>query len=121
MGRAIRAALLSALIMPGVGQLHNKQVRKTGLMVSASSLLFLIFFALLTTKLWAAIATLDQASPELGPWMAIVERLAAGGLGWLWLMMAIALPLWLYGVIDAFVTGRRLEADERGGPGEEQG
>lgn len=116
MGRAIRSALMSALVMPGVGQLHNKQVRKAGLMVSASSLLFLIFFSLLVMKIWAAIATIEQAPKELGVWMALLERMAANGLGWLWLMVAVALPLWLYGVIDAFVVGRRLDA---GGGGED--
>lgn len=110
MRKAVASPLMSALIMPGVGQLNNKQVQKAGLMVSGSSLLFLVFFALLTMKLWAALGTLDQATPGQSVWMAIVERVAAQGLGWLWLMMALALPLWLYGVIDAFWVGRRLDA-----------
>lgn len=112
MRKAVASPLLSAFVMPGVGQLYNGQVRKAGLMVSASSMLFLIFFALLSMKLWSALSTLDMAPKDLSLPMAIIHRIADQGLGWLGIMALIGLPLWLYGVIDAFIGGRKADAQQ---------
>lgn len=112
MRKAVASPLLSAFVMPGVGQLYNGQVRKAGLMVSASSMIFLIFFALLTMKLWAALTTLDMAPKDLSLPMAVMHRIAAQGLGWLLIMALIGLPLWLYGIIDAYINGRKVDAGQ---------
>jgi hypothetical protein len=43
----------------------------------------------------------------------LLQAIEAENLGSLWVLVALFAVIWIYSVIDAFVSGRRLEAEER--------
>jgi diadenosine tetraphosphate (Ap4A) HIT family hydrolase len=103
---ALRAALLSALVLPGAGQLKNRQVAK-GLALAAAALAAAgLFFVRL----------LSEALSALPPDGAFVDPLAAWDLvqqvrernQWEFLGYSVALGLlWIYATYDAWAVARR--------------
>lgn len=112
MKRAVAAPLLS-LFMPGMGQLVNRQPIKGGLMVAAVSLLFIVTLGLAFYKVSHAIAALDPIPEGVDKWAALNVQLVAQGIVWLIIMMALYVVVLVWAVIDAFRTGRALDAAEQ--------
>jgi hypothetical protein len=111
MKRTIIAPLLSAFILPGLGQIINRQFRKAGILMAAVSLLFLsLVFKLLydlNKTLMALPAEALEKTPH--PFALVAQTLSRRDKTWLITLLVILLAVWVYGVWDAFTTARKLD------------
>lgn len=112
MRRAILSPLLSALVIPGLGQLVNRQIAKGAFLVAAVSLLFMVGLGFALHQVTSAITTLDaKGGLKPGDFGALSEQLRAQGGEWLLVFLGLLLALWAYAVIDAWRGGRARDAE----------
>ena len=111
MKKAVLSPLCSGLVIPGLGQIINQDLKRGILLLGGILLLFvagIIKFIRLVHSLFAA-GTIDISDSE-----QIMARLRAEDLTTLWVMTALFLLIWIYSVVDAYVRGRRMdEMEER--------
>jgi hypothetical protein len=102
----ILASLCSALVVPGLGQIINQSLKK-GLYIL--SVVFILFVAG-TIKLFLILrSVLTQANAgrlNTGP---IAEQLQRKDLVVLWVLSGLFAVMWIYSILDAFWTGKRME------------
>jgi hypothetical protein len=116
MRNAILAPLLSAFVLPGLGQVINRQVVKGLILMGLSMLLFLCVLVKVLLDLSAVIGQVMGPSLGLGieDWPRVLEGLRAGDLMLLYVLVALAAMVWAYGVVDAFLVGRRFRPGQTG-------
>lgn len=111
MSKAIKAALLSALVFPGLGQMYLKRYLR-GLIPMAIILICLGVW--ITDATLRALAELDKIQIQGGlidP-NALAARAAASSSSGEWyspLILPLLVLCWLYSVIDAYRLGKRME------------
>jgi len=108
MKKSITAPLCSGLVVPGLGQIVNGQLKK-GLIILG--LVFLLFISG-AVKLAFIVNSLTRVSD-----LAEASQAAAFSTEDLFLMAGIALAfliLWVYSVVDAFWVAFRAERSDRG-------
>ncbi|MGA7827200.1 MAG: hypothetical protein WCA04_06045 [Geobacteraceae bacterium] len=99
----VKAALLSALVLPGVGQIYRGRTVKGGILIALVSIVLLIF---VVVAVMAAqdILQVVRVSGTVDA-TALVESLRGRLPAFLWLGGAL-LCVWTYGVVDAlFCSG----------------
>lgn len=107
MKKAILSSLCSAFVIPGLGQIINHEIKKGLFLLSAVFILFVggcIKLAFLINTVAAS------ASSMGGDPQSFLHAIQEENLGLLWILVALFAVIWVYSVIDAFVSGRRLEA-----------
>jgi predicted acyltransferase len=109
MKKYILSALCSGLVVPGLGQILNNEIKKGLLLLCA---VFIVFVAGVV-KLALVIMFLLSQSPTTDP-MVIMERIKGEHLLFLWVLIGLFAVIWLYSVVDAFRTGKRPQ-DMKGG------
>ena len=110
MKKAILSSLGSALVIPGLGQILNQEFRKGLLLLLAVFLIFVggcVKLALIINVLMKSTST-TGGDPQ-----RLLLAIKAEKLGWLWVLVALFAVIWVYSVIDAFRSGRKLEAKKR--------
>ena len=102
----IKAALLSALLFPGLGQLYKGERVKGVIIFIWVNILLLVLFCLILQQLMPLILS----SQESGATDAtkILERMHPGGPA-VRLLLAAFGGLWFYSWIDAVMGGKRQE------------
>ena len=101
MKKIILAPLCSALIIPGLGQIVNHEIKKGGLILGAVFLLFIAGSIKLVFILKSMVS--QSGSGSLVP-SHIVERFD------LLLIIGVFAMIWLYSVLDAFLKARDRKA-----------
>lgn len=116
MRHAILAPLLSAFVLPGLGQVINRQIVKGLVLMGLSMTLFLGILVKVLLDLSAAIGQVMGPGLGLGfeDWLRVVEGLRAGDLTLLYVLVALAVMVWVYGVVDAYLVGRGFRPGETG-------
>lgn len=113
MKRAIISPLLSGLVIPGLGQLVNRQVGKGAFLVAAASLLFMATLGFTLHKITQAVIALEgYAGPD--KFGALRAELLRQGTAWLWVLGGLMAALWIYAVWDAWRAGRARDAQMAG-------
>ena len=111
MRKSLKSALCSALVVPGLGQVINGDLKKGGLILAG---VFVLFVAGVV-KLYQLIRDLMNAGEthgsESGP---MAEALGRQDFFVLWLLAAAFVLLWLYSVVDAYLTGRKIDRKGEG-------
>jgi hypothetical protein len=115
MKRAVVSPLLS-LVVPGLGQLINRQAGKGAVLVMGSGLIFMGVFGLFVYKLSQAGNQVAQLPPAQQTMQALSRALWEQGVAGLAALLGLYAALLLYGVVDAAASGRRLD---RAADGEE--
>ncbi len=104
----MKAALMSALILPGVGQIYRGSRLKGGLMVLSVTIL------LMTAFIVGAMAMQDALRGTVASGAVDAAEIAGRLRAWLpavyWLGGGL-LCLWIYGVADAFLAGDKREGE----------
>lgn len=109
MKKAIVSPLCSGLIIPGMGQIMNRELKKGGLLLGGVFVLFvagIIQLAYLIHTVFRS-GNIDVSNPDV-----IMARLRAEDLTLLWALAILFTLLWLYSAVDAYVGGRRIDAME---------
>ncbi len=111
MRKAVLSPLLS-LLVPGLGQIVNRQLFKGSLMVAAMSLLFLILLGFALHQFSVAVVAVQEAGAQAGDFAALSRQLRAQGFLWLAGLGACLALLWVYAVVDAWRGGRAADAQQ---------
>jgi len=116
MKRIILAPLLSAFVLPGLGQAINRQFRKAGLLMAAVSLVFLALLIKLLLDLNKVLLTLPLETFEKNahPLATVAQALSQRDKTWLISLTLILMAIWAYGVWDAFVVARKADQGQTG-------
>jgi hypothetical protein len=105
MHRGMVAALLSAFVWPGAGQLYNREFKKgaflIGLTLAVAVAVIVATTAEVTRQLPADIGDLDADLVRTLPAQVLAARS-----GTLLVSSLLLLLAWAYGVVDAYVGGR---------------
>jgi hypothetical protein len=118
MHRGIFAALLSAFVWPGAGQLYNREVRKgailIGLTLAVAVAVMIATAAEVTRQLPGDIEDMDADLVRTLPAQVLAARP-----GTLLVSSLLLLLIWAYGVVEAYFGGRgrrKLARDPRTPP-----
>ncbi len=107
MKKYILSPLCSALVIPGLGQIMNQSLKK-GLCIL--SIVFILFIAG-TVKLALIINSILAESKINGlDSKTIIENVKWEDFSILWVLMGAFAVVWVYSVLDAFWTGKKLES-----------
>ena len=105
MHRGMVAALLSAFVWPGAGQLYNRDVKKgaflIGLTLAVAVAVIIATAAEVTRQLPADIGDLDADLVRTLPAQVLAARS-----GTLLVSSLLLLLGWAYGIVDAYLGGR---------------
>ena len=111
MKKYILSPLCSALIIPGLGQILNNHLKKG---ISLLAVVFILFITG-TVKLIIMVKSvlkgldMDRLDSEI-----IQKRLQGEDISVFWVLLILFSMVWLYSVIDAFLTGKKLENQAKG-------
>lgn len=114
MKKILLAPLLSAFVLPGLGQVINRQFRKAGLLMAAVFLLFLTLVFKIIVDLNKVLLALPLETFEKNPHplATVAQALSRQDNTLLLSLVAILALVWAYGVWDAFTVARRGEGDQ---------
>ncbi|MBI4798481.1 MAG: hypothetical protein HY794_07070 [Desulfarculus sp.] len=112
MRKAVISPLLS-LLVPGMGQILNRQLFKGSLMVAAMSLLFIILLAFGMHQFGQAVMAAQEAGAAPGDFAAVGAQMRAQGATWFLVLGGLLAGLWTYAVVDAFRGGRARDAQPK--------
>ena len=107
----VKAALLSALVLPGVGQFYRGRTVKGGVLVALVSIVLLIF-VILAFQAVQDILHVVQITGRIDN-IAVVDSLRDRLPAFLWLG-GILFCIWTYGIFDAFFGGGSAKKDDPG-------
>lgn len=108
MRKALKAPILSALVI-GLGQVINDQQAKGAFLIAGMSIWFLVTLAMAAWKVVSAMGAVADGPPVDDKMVALQNQIAADGMGWLWVLLAIFAAMWLYSVIDAAIGGAKAD------------
>jgi hypothetical protein len=99
------AVILSALVVPGLGQIINHHFKK-GIILLV--IVFILFIAG-TIQLAMLLSNYVLKSPSINPLDtgSVIQELQTQDLTFLWITLIIFGVVWLYAVADAFLGGRK--------------
>jgi hypothetical protein len=108
------APLLSAFVLPGLGQVVNGQVRKAGLLIAAVSLLFLtLFFKVLYDLNKFFLSLPPEADGKNSPTLSTAaQSLSRQDNSLLIILVLLLAGVWIYGVWDAYSVARKKDKDQ---------
>jgi diadenosine tetraphosphate (Ap4A) HIT family hydrolase len=104
--RPLRAALLSGLVCPGAGQIHNRDYLKGILLIGATLIAALWLLARLTTQVLRGLPE-DRATFDPLSVFALVEDIQRQNAGFFLGCTLVLTALWVYGIVDAYRGGQR--------------
>ncbi len=110
MKRTITAPLLSAL-MPGVGQIINRQFPKAGLFIAGFSIFFMALLFKVIYDLNQVMQSLNWELLEKDPhrFQTITQALGQRSKTVLLILVILLVTFWAYNVWDAFSQARKSE------------
>ena len=111
MKKAVVSPLCSGLIIPGLGQIINQDLKKGIILLAAVFLLFVMGIIKLVYLIHAVFRTgsVDLSDPEM-----IMAKLRAEDPSTLWYMAAVFILIWFFSVVDAYLGGRKIDKSEEG-------
>ncbi len=107
MKKAVVSPLCSGLVIPGLGQIINQDLKKGIILLAAVFLLFMMGIIKLVRLINAVFRTgpVDLSDPE-----TIMTKLRAEDLSILWYMAAAFVIIWVFSVLDAYLRGRKIDS-----------
>ena len=113
---SILAPLCSALVLPGLGQIINRQFIKGFVLMGALTLIFLS--AMVKLVLDISIVMNRVMGPDLAfgreKWDELLAGLRQQNLTVLYILLLLGVALWAYSVVDAYIYGRRYQPPVQG-------
>jgi len=110
MKKYILSPLCSALIIPGLGQILNNNLKKGCCLLAIVFILFIAGTVKLAFMVNSILRGLDMNKLDF---RVIQERLRGEDISVLWLLLAVFSMVWIYSVLDAFWMGKKLESQTK--------
>ena len=115
MRHSITAPLLSGLILPGLGQIINRQFLKGLILIGLTTAIFLATFVKIILDL--SVAMNQVMGPDLNVGLEqtseIMAFLRAKDTGFLYVLMITFAFVWIYAVVDAYLMGRKYKMPQK--------
>ncbi len=111
MQKAIMSPLCSGLVIPGLGQIINQDLKK-GIVILC--VVFALFVAGTVRLLQIVHSVFQSGHTDISDPQALMARLGAEDPTMLWLLGVVFAVVWVYGVVDAYVGGKRMDRHEAG-------
>lgn len=110
MKRYISAPLCSAFVIPGLGQLLNRDVKK-GILILAG---VFVLINLAGVKLYFIVdSAISEAANRGLSGETLVEQVRSSDFTLIRILAGVFLLIWAYAVVDAFLGGRRIESGSK--------
>ena len=106
MKKTVVSPLCSGLIIPGLGQIINQDLKKGIILLAAVFLLFVMGTIKLVRLIDAVFGTgpVDLSNPDM-----LMAKLRAEDPSTLWYMAAAFIIIWFFSVLDAYLRGRKID------------
>lgn len=108
MKKAFVSPLCSALVIPGLGQILNQQLKKGSCILLIVLALF-VWGSIALYELFKSIFTAVQITGTVGE--TAFDRLREQDLSTLLIILGAFVAVWFYSVLDAFFTGKKIDRD----------
>ena len=107
----IVAPLMSAFVLPGLGQILNRQFVKGLILIAAITLIFLSLLVKVFLDLSVVMNEIIGADLTLGPdkWGLLMDGMRRRNLTMLWVLVAAAFMVWAFSIFDAYLIGRNYQ------------
>jgi len=109
MKKAILSPLSSAFVIPGLGQIINRHLKK-GVCILAGT--FVLFIAALIKFYQILSAALEAENMNPSDSGLITDRLTVEDFSGLWYLLAAFAVLWICSVLDAHLTGKKIDSNQ---------
>ena len=121
MSNAVKAVLLSGLVFPGLGQLVLKYYKRGIALTLATFICFYVLIENAMQQAFAIVGKMDLSSgmvDEKAITAAVSEAGRASDTVAIKLAVWVLLILWVIGIVDAYVVGKRKDREgHSAGPG----
>jgi len=109
MQKAIVSPLCSGLVIPGLGQIINQDLKKGIIILCA---VFALFVAGIIRLFQIINSVFRSGHTDLSDPQALMARLGTEDMTLLWFLGVAFAILWIYAVADAYVGGRKMDQSE---------
>ncbi|MCG6877867.1 MAG: hypothetical protein LJE96_01725 [Deltaproteobacteria bacterium] len=111
MQKSIMSPLCSGLVIPGLGQIINQDLKK-GIIILG--VVFALFIAGIIRLLQIVQNVFRSGYTDISDPNALMARLGAEDPAMLWILGVAFAAIWVYAVVDAYVGGRKMDQREAG-------
>jgi len=111
MKKKIISTLSSAFVIPGLGQIINGQIAKGSILLGGVTALFILIVVKVSSDVVQALNSIEDTQLNQDFFREVTERLARQSHTYLIILGMIFLGVWVYSVVDAYRTGKRLDGD----------
>ena len=109
MKKSIASPLLSAFVIPGLGQLINGQIIKGSILLGGITMLLVLSVFKAVYEITQSLNEIPNAqlNPELlGQISSVLAKRSHTGL---LILFGIGVVVWSYSIIDAYINGKKLD------------
>ena len=110
MKKYVLSTLCSALVVPGMGQILNRNLKKGGIIL-ASVFVLIVAMVIKIALIINHMAEMGKLRPDDS--RTIMERLEGEDFSVLWVLVIVFTLFWLYSTVDAYWIGRKLEKHDK--------
>lgn len=115
MKRSILAPLCSAFVLPGLGQIVNRQIIKGILLAGGITILFLTILVKVMLDLSAVMGGImgSNLALEGGKLPLLLAGMKARDMTMLYILICLGAAVWAFSIFDAYLTGRRYQTQAK--------
>ena len=109
MKRRLISPLVSGLVLPGTGQVLNRQPIKGIALIASTTVLFLLILLKVLVDLNRAFQTIPDLRPDPRIIKELANVMAQQDHFYLSVLVSILLCVWIFSIVDAYIHGKRLD------------
>ena len=111
MKRTIISPVLSAFVIPGMGQIVNGQIAKGSILLGLVAMDMVLTVFLLLRSVSQALYSLPDPKITRASMEKIVAMVTAQDNTFIYILIIAFIAIWAYSVVDAFFVGRKVDSN----------
>ena len=112
MKKTLTSPLLSALVVPGAGQLNNRQYVKGIIMIVVVLVSLSAFIIKICRDVLSIISSTGQDKMSADNISQLAIQVQQKNAGIIVMLMLLFLVIWIYGIIDAYIYGKKIDQNK---------